>query len=309
MRLTDFVHTIGTDWKYLYHGNVGKLSLSGKFSCPNRDGTIGIGGCTFCSVGSFSEVSSASVQDQIRSQTESGFDYYYAYFQSYTSTYAEVRYLKELYDQALMYDGVVGLCVGTRPDCCPDECLDLLSAYRDLGKDVIVELGLQTALDQTLKNINRGHDFSSYARTAERIRRRNLKICTHLILGLPGESLEDNIFSLNAVLEAGTDGIKLHPLHIVRGSIMAKQYRAGEIRLLSLDEYTGRACELIARTPARIVFHRISATARSPFLMAPDYCEKKFPVIDSITCYLSRYGVQGSAIGDPFIPELFFADN
>ena len=205
-------------------------------------------------------------------------------------------------------DGVVGLCVGTRPDCCPDECLDLLSSYRDLGKDVIVELGLQTALDHTLKNINRGHDFSSYARTAERIRRRNLKICTHLILGLPGESLEDNIFSLNAVLDAGTDGIKLHPLHIVRGSIMAKQYRAGEIRLLSLDEYTGRACELIARTPARIVFHRISATARSPFLIAPDYCEKKFPVIDSVTGYLSRYGVQGSAIGDPFIPELFFAE-
>ncbi len=309
MQLTDFVHTIGTEWKYLYLGSVGKLSLSGKFSCPNRDGTIGRGGCTFCSVGSFSEVSALSVPEQIRVQSDSGFSYYYAYFQSYTSTYAEISYLRKLYDEALLFDGVVGLCVGTRPDCCSDECLDLLCSYRELGKDVIVELGLQTAVDSTLKAINRGHDFRSYADAAKRIRGRGLKLCTHLILGLPGETLEDNIFSLEAVLDAGTDGLKLHPLHIVRGSVMAAQYRAGEIKPLTCEEYTHRAGEVIARTPSGIIFHRVSATARAPFLIAPDYCAKKFPVIDSVTQYLSRYGVQGSAVGDPFIPELYFAEN
>lgn len=304
MQLTDFVLTIGSQWKKKYQGTVRKLSLSGPFSCPNRDGTIGRGGCTFCNVSSFSETSRETVADQIASQKlqEQDSVAYFAYFQSYTSTYAEISYLKYLYDEALCQSQVVGLCVGTRPDCVSDSCLDLLESYQDQGKEVILELGLQSALDRTLHRVNRGHDFAAYAESCRRSRKRGINVCTHLILGLPGETFADNLETLNKVLDTGVDALKLHPLHIVTGSVMAREYQRGSITLLDLDEYVMRAGELVARTPSHIVFHRLSATARRPTLIAPDYCERKFTVIDRLTRYLSLYGCQGSALGDPYLP-------
>ncbi len=304
MQLTDFVYTIGAQWKEKYQGTVRKLSLSGSFSCPNRDGTIGRGGCTFCNVSSFSESSEAPISQQICMQKniERESVAYFAYFQAYTSTYAEVSYLKSLYDEALAHAHVVGLCVGTRPDCVRDDCLDLLKSYQDQGIDVILELGLQSASNRTLHLINRGHDFASYVDSCRRAHDRGIKVCTHLIIGLPGESLDDNLQTLDQVLAVGVEGLKLHPLHIVEGSVMAEQYRRGRIELLSLDEYVKRAYELVVRTPSNIVYHRLSATARKPTLIAPAYCERKFTVIDRLTQYLSLYGCQGSAIGDPYIP-------
>ncbi len=307
MKLTDFVHTVGVQWKYRYHESIGKLTLTGGFTCPNRDGTISRGGCTFCSVSSFSDLSDQDIPTQISSGVNLGAHrLYFAYFQAYTSTYAETQVLERLYREALSHSQIVGLCVGTRPDCLSRSCLDLLCRLRDSGIAVIVELGLQSAHDRTLRLINRGHDFASYEQSASLVRSCGLELCTHLIIGLPGESLEDNLNSLDAVLQVGTDALKLHPLHIVRGSVMERQYRSGRIAPLTLQEYTCRAGELIAHTPSRIVFHRVSATARAPFLVTPDYCQKKFPVIDAVTNYLNLYGVQGSAIGDPYLGEIYY---
>lgn len=310
MHLDDFVHTLGIDWLHRYGQKVHKLTLSGRFSCPNRDGTIGRGGCTFCNVKAFSDQSQEqSIADQInigKNQIANRSQKYFAYFQSYTTTYAEVSYLKMLYDQAITEANIIGLCIGTRSDCLSKDCLDLLLSYRDQGFDIIVELGLQTANDRTLKLINRGHDFHSFEQTCRLLRTYKLDVCTHLILGLPHEDLNDYMRTLNLVIEAGSTALKLHPLHIVRGSIMEKQYRNGHIKLLSSDDYVASAGELIANTPKDIVYHRVSATARIDELIAPDYCIKRFPIIDAIACYLAKYGGQGCAIGDYYEKNSYF---
>ncbi|MDK5706541.1 TIGR01212 family radical SAM protein, partial [Serratia nevei] len=154
---------------------------------------------------------------------------YLAYFQAYTSTWAEVQVLRSMYQQAVAQANIVGLCVGTRPDCVPDAVLDLLSEYKEKGYEIWLELGLQTAHDKTLHRINRGHDFACYQRTTRLARQRGLKVCSHLIVGLPGEGRQHGLETLEKVVETGVDGIKLHPLHIVKGSIMAKAWEAGRL--------------------------------------------------------------------------------
>jgi radical SAM protein (TIGR01212 family) len=151
---------------------------------------------------------------------------YLAYFQAYTSTWAEVQVLRSMYQQAVSQANIVGLCVGTRPDCVPEAVLDLLSEYKALGYEIWLELGLQTAHDKTLHRINRGHDFACYQRTTRLARERGLKVCSHLIVGLPGEGRQHSLETLERVVDTGVDGIKLHPLHIVTGSIMARAWEA-----------------------------------------------------------------------------------
>ena len=146
--------------------------------------------------------------------------------------------LRSMYQQAVAQANIVGLCVGTRPDCVPDAVLDLLSEYKEKGYEIWLELGLQTAHDKTLHRINRGHDFACYQRTTRLARERGLKVCSHLIVGLPGEGQQHGLETLEKVVETGVDGIKLHPLHIVKGSIMAKAREAGRLCGIELDDYT-----------------------------------------------------------------------
>lgn len=305
MHITDFVHTLSFDWQQKYKVPVHKLSLSGNFTCPNRDGTIGKGGCTFCSVNSFSSNLSVSLKEQLEIEKKSNkrSKLYFAYFQSYTSSYAEVSFLKKMYDDVVNEDNVVGLCIGTRPDCVSLEFLKLLQSYKNLGKDIILELGIQTANDNTLKLINRGHNYKSFSNTCRMAVDLDINVCAHLIIGLPNESIETNLISLKKIIEDGASALKLHPLHIVKDSIMEKQYKQGKIKLLTDDEYVLQASEIIAHTPPNIIFHRVSATARKPFLIAPSYCETRFEIIDKIANYLSMNGVQGSAIGQPYIKQ------
>jgi len=311
MHIDDFVHTVSSEWMHRYGEKVHKLTLAAGFSCPNRDGTLGRGGCTFCNVKSFTDPTEhLSIREQLnygKANIGGRSKKYFAYFQSYTTTYAEVEYLRRLYDQALQEADIVGLCIGTRPDCLSRACLDLLLSYADAGYEIIVELGLQTANDQTLKRINRGHDFLSYYNTCRLARSFGLDVCTHLIIGLPDEDLDDNMNTLSKVLDAGTTALKLHPLHVVRGSAMEKQYHAGRLGILTRDEYVEVAGELIANTPKDIVYHRVSATARADQLVAPEYCIKRFPVIDAVANYLARYGAQGCAIGDFYEKNSYFA--
>ncbi|NAX19130.1 MULTISPECIES: TIGR01212 family radical SAM protein [unclassified Vibrio] len=305
MQLHQLVNTIGQDLQRRYGEKVHKLTLHGGFSCPNRDGTIGRGGCTFCNVASFAdeETQAQSIEQQLteRAGEIKRAKKYLAYFQAYTSTYAEVQVLKNMYQQALQSADIVGLCVGTRPDCVPDAVLDLLADYVRQGFEIWLELGLQTANNQTLKRINRGHDFECYALIAERARALGIKVCTHLIVGLPKETRTDNLQTLKQVLAVGTDGIKLHGLHIVEGSTMAKAWRAGKLQAPTLEEYVSIASELIQMTPPEIIYHRVSSAARRPTLLAPLWCENRWLAMTEIGRALNQGGAQGSRLSRAFV--------
>jgi len=305
MQLHELVNTLGQDLQHRYGEKVHKLTLHGGFSCPNRDGTIGRGGCTYCNVASFSDekTQTQSILEQLadRAGEVKRAKKYLAYFQAYTSTYAEVQTLKNMYEEALKVANMVGLCVGTRPDCVPQAVLDLLSDYVQQGFEIWLELGLQTANDDTLKRINRGHDFACYAEITKRARALGIKICTHLIIGLPRETNDDYFETMNKVIDIGTDGIKLHPLHIVEGSTMAKSWRAGRLSAPTMSEYVGVASQLIRMTPPEVVFHRVSAAARRPTLLSPLWCENRWLGITEIGRMLDKEGAQGSLIGRPFI--------
>ncbi|ENM5769490.1 TIGR01212 family radical SAM protein [Vibrio mimicus] len=304
MQLHRLVNTIGQDLQRRYGEKVHKLTLHGGFSCPNRDGTIGRGGCTFCNVASFAneETQQQSIHEQLKDRAGEikRAKKYLAYFQAYTSTYAEVQVLKSMYEQALEVADIVGLCVGTRPDCVPDAVLELLADYVQQGYEIWLELGLQTAHDHTLKRINRGHDFACYAEITAKARALGIKVCTHLIVGLPGEGRSENMSTLQQVLKVGTDGIKLHGLHIVEGSTMAKAWRAGRLAVLEQDEYVSIACEMIRSTPPQIIYHRVSSAARRPTLLAPLWCENRWWAMTAIGQTLEIEGPQGSLLGDPF---------
>ncbi|MCX8580482.1 TIGR01212 family radical SAM protein [Gilliamella sp. B3482] len=308
MQLHLVVNTFGADLQRRYGEKIYKLTLHGGFSCPNRDGTIGVGGCTFCNVASIIDesIQVKTISQQLAQQAHQmkKSKRYLAYFQAYTSTYAEVEILKNMYEEALNNADIVGLCVGTRPDCVPDEALDLLASYHAKGFEVWLELGLQTAHDKTLHSINRGHTFDVYHQTVQKARRLGIKVCTHLIIGLPKETKQDNLITLDCVLNSGVDGLKLHPLHIVEGSIMAKAWRAGRLDVLSLEQYVDIAGDIIRQTPANILYHRISANARKPSLLAPDWCENHWQSMNAVDSNLRQFGAQGSAINDTYRFEL-----
>ncbi|WP_336855776.1 TIGR01212 family radical SAM protein [Pseudescherichia vulneris] len=305
MQLQKLVNMFGGDLARRYGEKVHKLTLHGGFSCPNRDGTLGRGGCTFCNVASFADETQQahSIAEQLAYQATrvNRARRYLAYFQAYTSTWAEVQVLRSMYQQAVSQANMVGLCVGTRPDCVPEAVLDLLSEYQQQGYEVWLELGLQTAHDKTLHRINRGHDFACYRRTTRLARQRGLKVCSHLIVGLPGEGETACLATLQRVVETGVDGIKLHPLHIVTGSTMAKAWQAGRLAGIELDAYTHIAGEMIRHTPPEVIYHRISASARRPTLLAPLWCENRWTGMVELDKYLNVHGAQGSALGKPWL--------
>ncbi|MBO2598490.1 TIGR01212 family radical SAM protein [Shewanella algae] len=301
MGLDDFVTTFGQYCRQQFGQRLQKLTLDARFTCPNRDGTLGRGGCTFCNVASFShehgtDLSIAAQLEAGKQKMQAKASRFLAYFQAYTSTYEEYAELKRKYDEALQSEQVVGLCVGTRPDCVPDRVLDLLAQYQQNGSEVWLELGLQSAHDATLKRINRGHDFAVYQDAVLRASSRGLKVCTHLILGLPGEGMTEHLQTLDAVLDSGVDGLKLHPLHIVAGSTMAKAWEAGRLQPPTLEEYVTSAAQLIRHTPKEIVFHRVTAYASRPVLLAPDWCAQRWIGLVALVDELAAKGGQGSGL-------------
>ena len=303
MRISDYVNTFGQTMLRRYGERVHKISLNANLTCPNRDGTKGTGGCTFCNNASFSPSARnpAAIRQQIAAgrrviRKRTGATKYLAYFQAYTNTYADTVQLKALYDQALAEPDVVGLSIGTRPDCVPDRVLDLLAAYQDQGYEIWLELGLQSAFDSTLERVNRGHGFAAYHRAVHHAHARRLKVCTHLIVGLPGEGREHCRISLQRVLDQGVEGLKLHPLHVVKGTQLANAWRRHEYCPLSLDRYVAIAAELIRLTPAHVVYHRVTGTASEKLLLAPAWCSKKWLVINRITQALHHTDGQAGAV-------------
>ena len=295
MNLAQYVNTFGQAMLASHGERVHKIAIDAGFTCPNRDGSIGRGGCTFCNNVSFSP--HGRKPKQIAEQIESGRQVirkrtgakkYIAYFQAYTNTYADVCELTRLYDEALKEPDVIGLDIGTRPDCVPDKVLDLLADYQQQGYEVWLELGLQSAFDKTLNHVNRGHGFAEYEQATLKARSRGIKVCTHLILGLPGESTGHHITSLERVLELGVDGLKFHPLHVVKGTQLANEWRRGEYQPLTMDQYVSDVVELVSRTPDDVIFHRLTGTASSDVLLAPQWCSKKWQVLNRITTALAK---------------------
>ena len=295
MAISDYIHTFGQHLFELHGERIHKIALDAGFTCPNRDGAKGIGGCTFCNNSSFNP--NGQTPKTLESQFNSGrraiakrtrAKKYLAYFQAYTNTYAEVAELDSLYRQAMTQHDIVGLSVGTRPDCVSGEVLDLLAGYRDEGRIVWLELGLQSAFDETLRRVNRGHGLKEYREVAVDARRRGIPLCTHLILGMPGEDESHYHASLDTVLDIGVDGLKLHPLHVVKHTKLAIEWKRGEYTPLAEAEYVHIAADLIERTPWDVVYHRVTGTAAPDILLAPAWCAKKWDVLNGIADELER---------------------
>ncbi len=262
-----------------------KLSLDGGFSCPNRDGRLGTGGCIFCTgSGEFAEggpdpMTLQLERAKLRVNRKNKDGKYMAYFQAFTNTYAPVERLRKLYYEAIAPEYIVGLSIGTRPDCLGAEVLELLKEINGI-KPVSVELGLQTIHEDTARYIRRGYDAACYVDAVRRLKEAGIEVVTHIILGLPGETPEMMVKTTEAAVKAGTDGVKFHLLHVLRGTDLAKDYEAGKFQCLSLEEYGYLLKKCVDILPDRIVVHRITGDGAKKDLIAPLWSADKKRVLN-----------------------------
>ncbi len=286
-----------------------KLTVNAGFTCPNRDGSRGQGGCIYCENRSFSPAAGSllSVGEQIEKEKRLaaqryGASKFIAYFQPFTNTYGPIDRLRELYEEALGVPDVVGLSLGTRPDCTPPEVLDYLEELA--GRTHLwVEYGLQSAQDETLERINRGHDFAEFADAVTRAQGRGIFICVHLILGLPGETPEMMRDTAERVASFGVDGIKLHHMHVVRNTQLEAMHRRGELKLLAMTEYAALAADVLERLPPWTVLQRFVGDVQGDALVAPRWREGKLRVLEAIQGELERRGTrQGAKYSGPPSP-------
>ena len=278
-----------------FGGKVRSLALDAGFTCPNVDGTLTTGGCVYCDNRSFSpnrRLPRATVAAQIErgiailSQRYRA-DRFVAYFQAGTNTHGPLDKLRRLWDEALAHPLVVALAVGTRPDSVPEPVLDLLE---DCARErpVFLELGLQTIHDRSLDWMNRGHHADAFFDAVARCRGRNLHLCAHVILGLPGESHADMLATARAVAGLPLHAVKIHNLYVVRGTPLETQYRQGEVTLPGRDEYVAVVCDFLELLPPDMVIHRLSGEAPGDYLVAPDWCRDKPALLRAIDGELAR---------------------
>ena len=280
-----------------------KLALDGGMTCPNRDGTIGTGGCIFCSAGGsgdFAEGRSGSVAEQlerakarVRGKTDAA--KFVAYFQSYTNTYAPVEYLEKLFSEALAEEAVVALSVGTRPDCLPDEVVALLEKL-NRRKPVWVELGLQTIHPETARYIRRGYELECYEDALRRLKAAGITVIVHVILGLPGETREMMLSTIDYLAgEHRPDGIKLQLLHVLEGTGLASEYRAGKFRTMEMEEYFDLLCQCLLRLPEDMVIHRLTGDGPKKTLIAPKWTGDKKRVLNALRRELENRDIRQGA--------------
>ncbi len=262
-----------------------KLSLDGGFSCPNRDGAIGTGGCIFCTgSGEFAEGGPEPIAIQLeraklRVNRKHKEGKYIAYFQAFTNTYAPIERLQKLYWEAIAPEEIVGLSIGTRPDCLGGEVMELLAQVNE-KKPVSVELGLQTIHAESARYIRRGYETQVYLDAVKRLKAAGIDVVTHVILGLPGETEEMMLQTTRAALAAGTDGIKFHLLHVLQGTDLAKDYAAGKFTCMTLEEYGDILKKCVALLPEHVVVHRITGDGAKKDLIAPLWSADKKRVLN-----------------------------
>ncbi|HEV8130174.1 MAG TPA: TIGR01212 family radical SAM protein [Acidobacteriota bacterium] len=263
-----------------------KVSIDAGFTCPNRDGTVAYGGCTYCNNDSF-RAGGASTSLSVSRQIENGIAFlrrrfratkFIAYFQNYSNTYAPAEKLEPLYREALSHPDIIGLSIGTRPDCVEDEKLRLIE---DLARRryVTVEFGLESVHDRTLQSVNRGHDFATWLRAIERSAGRGFHLATHIILGLPGESRDEMLQSSRVVSSLPIDFIKIHHLHVVTGTPLAAEYRRKPFPTFSVDAYAGLLCDYLEILSPRICVQRLYGLAPEEMILAPKWNLSKNEVI------------------------------
>ena len=287
--------TLNTHYQEKFGCKVYKLAIDAGFTCPNRDGTAGSAGCIFCSAyggGEFAEGSCESVQTQlerakarVRAKNKDG--KYIAYFQSFSNTYGDPAHLRRLYLEAIAPEEIVGLAVGTRPDCLMPETVALLGEINKI-KPVSVELGLQTTCPESVRYIRRGYENEVYFDALRRLKAADLEVVTHIILGLPGETAQTAVQTTKDAIAAGTDGVKFHLLHVLRETDLAKDYRAGAFRCLELEEYARWLKLCLDEVPPHVTVHRITGDGAKRDLVAPLWSADKKRVLNYLNRYLSE---------------------
>jgi uncharacterized protein len=280
-------------WRNLFDCNVHKLQIDAGFTCPNRDGRVASGGCIYCD-GRGSKLRQKGELPSVSEQITSGKKYYtkqaakfVAYFQTFTNTYAPVAKLRSLYDEALSQDDVIGLSIGTRPDCLGQDVVALLSEYAK-KYHIWVELGLQSAHDKTLQFINRGHDYQQFLDAVNRLAGRGLNICVHIIIGLPGESDEDVLATARTLAAVPINGIKIHSLLALEGTSLGEMYKNGSLNLITKEKYVSLTADALEVLPPHMVIQRLTADGYRDIFLAPDWAMNKLDVLNSINKELER---------------------
>lgn len=285
--------TLSEHYRRCFGRKVYKLSLQSGCSCPNRDGNIGFGGCIFCSEGGSGDFAAPllPIEEQIQiakhrvehklPKDKSG--RYIAYFQSYTNTYGDVKRLSMLYRKTLSFPEIVGISIGTRPDCLPEEMLDMLSELNTI-KPVTVELGLQTVHNKTAEKIHRGYNTDVFEKAYKSLTLRGIEVVVHVILGLPGENIADMLDTIDylAELKPVLPGIKLQLLHILKGTALAAEYSKNHFPIFTMDEYTDLVVECIRRLPEETVIHRMTGDGPKSLLIAPEWSGDKKRVLNML---------------------------
>lgn len=287
--------SLNTYYQETFGCKVYKLALDGGFTCPNRDGTLDTRGCIFCSAyggGEFAEAPCPSIALQLenakkRVAAKYKGGKYIAYFQSFTNTYGPVSRLRQLYDAAIAPAEIVGLSIGTRPDCLPPEVLALLAEINQV-KPVFVELGLQTVHPQTVQYIRRGYENAVYFDAVRRLKSAGIQVVTHIILGLPGEDMDMAVETTRQAVAAGTDGVKFHLLHVLRGTDLEQDYLTGKFTCLTLEEYGKILKACLDTLPPEVVVHRITGDGAKRDLVAPLWSADKKRVLHYLNTLLQR---------------------
>lgn len=274
-----------------------KVPIDAGFDCPNRDGTVAKGGCTFCSVsgsGDMIVAPEAPLPEQFEKEIAMmhkkwpQVDKYIVYFQNFTNTHAPVAVIRERFEQVLTLPGVVGISIGTRPDCLPEDVVDYLAELNQRFY-LWVELGLQTTFETTSNAINRAHDYQTYLDGVASLRKHNIRVCTHLINGLPGETIEmmqENV--RRTIQDSDIQGIKLHLLHLMRNTRMLRDYHEGRLQLMRRDTYVSLICDQLEMIPPEIIIHRLTGDAPWDSLVGPMWSLKKWEVLNEIDQEMRR---------------------
>ena len=280
-------------WRNLFGCTVHKLQIDAGFTCPNRDGHVATGGCIYCD-GRASKLRQAGPLPSVAEQILSGKRYYspaatrfVAYFQTFTNTYAPVEKLKSLYDEALAQDDVIGLSIGTRPDCMGPDVADLLAGYAK-NYHVWIELGLQSMHDRTLKFINRGHNYRQFLNAVNALAGKGLNICVHIIIGLPGESDEDVHATARALAALPVNGIKIHSLLALDGTLMGEMYKQGSIPMITKEKYAELTADVLELLPPEVVVQRLTADGYRDIFLAPAWAANKLEVLNAINKELEK---------------------
>ncbi len=283
----------------IYGSKVYKIGLDAGFSCPNRDGTLDSGGCIYCNdLGSRSSYADPvkSVSEQLSSRIEYlknnfGAEKFIAYFQAFTNTYGPVKQLKRLYDSILPFGGIVELSIGTRPDCVDEEKMDLISSYRS-RYEVWIEYGLQSIKNDTLRFFKRGHTFEDFIGAVKLSKSRGIKICAHVILGAPGESLKNAIETAKILSDLDIDGVKIHLLHVLKGSRLEELYKENKLRLMEQKEYVETICSFLENLSPDIIIQRLTGEGDRENHIAPSWALDKTKTIKMIGEELIKKGTR-----------------